>query len=151
MLTSSSDSTPWLLAGILIGFPIFFAAVWSFVCWLLSTLGGWGRLAQRFATQEPPSGQCFSSQIGMVGIASYKYVLKICTSPAGLYLDVFPLFRIGHRPLLIPWSEIHNATSAISIFVDSVSLEVGSPKIATLRLPRKIFVGQPVIIDGQPQ
>ena len=151
MTPPPADPSPWFFAGILIGFPIAFVAIWRFVCWLLSTIGGWGRLAQRFATQQPPSGQCFSSQIGMVGVASYKYVLKICTSPAGLYLDVFPLFRIGHRPLLIPWSEIHNVTSCLSIFVDSVSLEVGSPKIAVLRLPKKIFVGQSVMIDGQPQ
>ena len=104
-----NTAPPWLLPAILIGFPILFAALWSFVCWLLSILGGWSRMAERFATTEPPSGQRFAGQTGRAGLSNDNSVLTIHVSPSGLRLDVFPLFRIGHKPLLIPWPEIHEA------------------------------------------
>ena len=150
MPPTQNDAPAWLLPAIILGFPIVFGTLWTVICIVLSAVGGWGRLAQRYAAQQPSTiGQQFSSQSGRVGVVNYNRILKICTSPAGLYLDVFIFFRPGHKPLLIPWSEIHNGSVALSFFVEYVAVDVGSPEIARLRLPKKIFAGQPVLIDGQ--
>ena len=105
-------------------------------------------MAERFATTEPPSGQRFAGQTGRVGLSNDNSVLTIHVSPSGLRLDVFPLFRIGHKPLLIPWPEIHGARTRRFLFSESVVFEVGAPALAKVRLPKKIFAGQPVVIDG---
>ena len=148
-MTSPNEAPSWILPLILIGFPIVFAALWTFVCFILSIAGGWARLADRFAASEPPTGQQFTWQTGRVGMSNYNSVLTIHTSPSGLHLAVMVLFRVGHKPLLIPWSEIHGASTWRMFFTEYVTFEIGSPKMAKVRLPKKIFAGQPVIIDGQ--
>jgi hypothetical protein len=150
-MNSSNAPPPWLLPTILLAFPIFFAGMWSFVCLLISRLSGWSRMATRFATTEPPMGRRFAWQSGRVGMSNYNSVLNIDVSPRGMRLDVLGLFRIGHRPLFIPWSEIRNATTRRFLFWETVVFEVGSPSLAKVRLPKKVFAGQPIVIDGQAQ
>lgn len=146
-MNPSADSAPvWLPWLIGVGFPFFFGALWCGVCLLLSGLGGWGRLAEKFAALRPPAGTRFFMQSGKVGVVNYKGCLTVHTSADGLHLAVWPFFRIGHKPLLIPWRDIHNGQVRSVLFSESVAFEVGSPKIATLRLSKKIFAGQPVVL-----
>jgi len=122
-------------------FPFIFAAIWCAVSMVLSTIGGWRRLAESFPARRPPSGKRFFMQGGKVGSVSYSGCLTIYTSPEGLYLSVWPMFRLGHPPLLIPWDAIRNATTRRLLWAESVVFDVGLPKIATLQLSRKIFEG----------
>lgn len=120
--------------------PFFFVGMWCAVCLLLSVLSGWRRLAEHFAAHDPPSGKRFSMQSGQFGLASYGNCLTIYASPEGLYISILWLFRLGHRPLFIPWEAIQNAKIHRFFWVESVAFDVGSPPIASLRLPRKLFL-----------
>lgn len=126
-------------------FPFIFAGGWCFVMLLLSRLGGWHRLAERFPGRDrQPSGRRFSMQSGRVGLVNYSSCLTIHTSAEGLHLAVWPLFRLGHPPLFIPWDEIHQARLKRLLWFRWVLFEVGTPKVATLQLSEKIFEGSPV-------
>lgn len=143
------DPAPgWLIAAILIGFPLVFIPMWCGVCFLLSQIGGWRRLAERFADPSPPRGTLYSGQTGRVGVTNYRSILTIHTSPAGLHLAVMKLFRVGHPPILIPWAEIRGAKRSRFLWLDNVAFEVGSPSLAKVHLPARIFEGQPVAVAG---
>jgi len=81
------------------------ASVFSLV--MVSRLGGWASLAEQYRSQEPFSGPCWNFQCGQFRwFASYNNCLTIGADPRGLFLWVFPLIRIAHPPLFIPWREI---------------------------------------------
>lgn len=130
-----------LLTFILIAFPVFFGGMWFGVLNLLSATGGWRRLGKRFPARVPAQGRgdSYPMQSGMVGWASYKGVLNIHTTPEGIHLSLFALFRPGHPPLFIPWEEVFNATPVNLFWKENMKFEVGSPAMATVQLPRKVF------------
>lgn len=83
-----------------------FIGIWIFVCFLLAQLSGWSRLAVYYRTPTDFSGRKWEFQTGRLRWARYRGCLTIGTNSEYLYLAVFPLFRVGHPPLLIPWSDI---------------------------------------------
>jgi hypothetical protein len=83
-------------------FPVF----WCAVLFLLSVLGGWRALARAYASETRPAGRTFSFRSGSFGFVNYGGCLSFASGPAGLYVAVFPLFRPGHPPFLVPWHDI---------------------------------------------
>lgn len=135
--------SPWLLVGIIVGFPFVFVGIWSFVCVLLSSLGGWGRLAARYRTREAPAGTAFYSQYARLGLTSYKATMNFHLTPRGFYMTVMPLFRPGHPPLFIPWEDVYNAQPEKFLWIESMRVDLGSPALATLRMPAKVYAARP--------
>ena len=89
----------WFL--ILIGGVTF----WCAICRMIS-LAGWSQLAQSFRAGNVAIGPLQSFQSMDVGGARYNGAIVARVWGAGLYLRVWPIFRVGHPPLLIPWSAI---------------------------------------------
>jgi hypothetical protein len=88
-------------------FVIAFVGLWSFVCVLLSHIGGWASLAEHYRCQEPFLGSCWRMQRGEFRwFIAYNNCLMVGADPRGLFLGVFVLFRLGHPPLFIPWRDI---------------------------------------------
>jgi hypothetical protein len=133
-----------LLIGILAAFPILFSAMWWFVCQVLSTLGGWRRVARVYPAPGPPEGKVFSGQQGRMGMANYKGTLTFHTTPEGVYVKVMVLFKFGHPPLFIPWSAMHNPKSYRLFWIEAVRVQIGDPSIATLDMPKKVYEERPV-------
>jgi len=125
-------------------FPFVFVGMWCGVALLLSRIGGWHRLAEEFAANGDPTGTRFSMQSAKVGWVTYSNCLTIYGSENGLYLAPWRLFRLGHPPLFIPWEAIHNPTRRRVLLAETVVFDAGSPSIATLQLPKKVFEGHGV-------
>ncbi len=87
-------------------FPVGFIGIWSGVCWLLSWLSGWQRLARHYRTENPPTGTPSGPFWAMMGPVSYRGTLTLQPAAEGLYLTMMVLFRVGHPTLLIPWSAV---------------------------------------------
>jgi hypothetical protein len=92
-------------------FPVFFVGMWSFVLFLLANIGGWSRLARHYQTQTEFAGKKWHFKSGRMGLTNYSACLTVGANNSGLYLAVFPLFRVGHPPLLIPWVDISTSKS----------------------------------------
>src|SRR5688500_2833043 len=88
--------------------PIFFVALWCGVCWVLSLVGGWHRLAGTYRAEKPAMGESYRLQSGRVGPVSYNQCLRVQAAPDGFYLSVLFLFRPGHPTLFIPWNAVHH-------------------------------------------
>ena len=96
-------STSVIVALAVVGFFVF----WCFIVWLISAVGGWSSLAAHYRNELPFTGRTWSFRSGMMGgIARYNGALTVGVNPSGLYLSVLPLFRPGHPPLFIPWSDV---------------------------------------------
>lgn len=139
--------TTLLVLFIFVAFPIFFGALWIGITLAMSFIGGWHQLAKHYAaTGQPVGGRGFPRVTGMFGVASYKHVLTVITTDEGIHISNRAVFRFGHPPLFIPFSAIVYARRQTLFFWDYVAFEVGTPPIASVRLPLQVFEGAPVEI-----
>jgi hypothetical protein len=95
------------LGSVLLIVATFFVLVWVGLLELLSRLGGWRRVADRYRATAVPEGRVFRMQHVAFGWLNYNGCVTIIVSPTGVYLSLWPLFRLSHPALLIPWSALH--------------------------------------------
>jgi hypothetical protein len=137
---SNSDPEPYFF----LLFPVFFVGMWCLVCFIISLTGGWGALGKRFRADRAPMGIVFYGQSAQFRhFTNYNSCLSIIVAKEGLYLKVWPMFRMGHPPLLIPWEEIGAAKHHQFLWVRRVSFPVGRPQITTIRISAKVFAQFP--------
>src|SRR6187549_27662 len=104
----TSAAPGWLVPAILLGFPIVFLGIWSFVCAILATVSGYRSLAdfriERAAADE--GEELPTPWYAMIGLASYRgRILTLRSSRAGLTLLVLRIFPF-HPPIRVPWDRI---------------------------------------------
>jgi hypothetical protein len=138
-----NESNPLFVAGLVLLPIVIMPAFWCLVVLLISSVSGWRRLSRDYAASFPPHGQAFLSQTGKVGPSSYRNSLHVHVAPEGLFLSVPFVFRLGHKPLLIPWHEIHSQEPATFRRLDMIRFEVGYPSKARIQLPHAILEASP--------
>ena len=135
----------WPILAVVGGFFVAFPVLWCLIVWLLSFVGGWRRLARHYlAGDRPVAGEPRSGFTGMVGVASYRSVLTLHLNREGFFVEVMPLFRIGHPRLYIPWSGISAREPCWVRLWKAERLTIGQPAVATLTLPRHLLEGYPI-------
>ena len=134
-IMTNEPSTPMLLLLLIPLFLVGFVLIWSGVVWLLAWLSGWRRLARHYRCAKAPDGTVFGTLWAMLGPVNHRGSLRIEPAPEGLYLSTMVFFRIGHPPLMIPWHAIKRQEKAQISLIKMVALDLGDPKITTLRLP----------------
>jgi hypothetical protein len=88
-------------------FGIYFLCLWTAVSLIISFVGGWFELGRVYRSAKPfPVSRWRFQDAYMRFLASYRGVLTVGADAEGLYASVFPLFRIAHPPLFIPWQDI---------------------------------------------
>ena len=101
-------------------FPLLFAVAAAASLALVSVLGGWHSLAQRYRAVRPAGGKRFAVQSMGVGSGrlpmGYNNCLTVHVSSEGLHLAVLPILPIMHPPLFIPWADVA-AVSTYKAFV----------------------------------
>ena len=119
-------------------FLAFLAGVWIVTAFLVGQIGGWAELAQVYRTTEPFPGRKRTWQCAaMRWFMSYNNCLTVGADARGLYLSIFPLFRIGHPPLLIPWSEL-SAERQKRWFGEQIELRCARAEAIPLRINLKL-------------
>jgi hypothetical protein len=137
-MNMSEPTTLFFIVQLVLLILVGFVLIWSGVVWLLAWLSGWQRLARHYRCADAPQGQPMRPFLAMLGPVSYRGVLTIQTAPEGLYLSIIVLFRMGHPPLLIPWQAIKRQGIDRGLLIQWLALDLGDPKITTLRLPASI-------------
>lgn len=119
----------------LVAFPIGFGAIWSAVCFLLGTVGGWRALGRSYrVAEEPPGAEGTSGR--MRGVVGYNYVMHVGGTPEGLYLGVNVLFRPGHPHVVVPWDRVDELGEAFSFWGSWVKLGLPGTSLA---IPREVW------------
>lgn len=132
---ASSDPL-WIALMILGAFAVVFPLFWAAVLVLLSQIGGWSRLAQRFpAGDRPVTGEPRLASWAMVGPISYRFVLTVRVNADGFFLTIMPLFRIAHPPLFIPWMDVTGRKPWQFLWMHGERISIGEPHAATLTVP----------------
>jgi hypothetical protein len=131
-MQSSADFNPlWLIPV----FPVFFVCLWCGIVLLISRLSGWANLANRFRLTLPFAAQKWGWQSARMRYATnYSNCLTVGADPMGLYLDIFPLWRIGHSPLLIPWHEVSVRRRVKVLVFTYVELRLGREEQIPFRI-----------------
>jgi hypothetical protein len=94
--------------------PVAFVAIWLLTTGLISMIGGWHSLADRYAAPDgfeiAPDQRFRFRSIVLRRLpwfpARYRGCVTVSLITAGCHLAVLVVFRYRHPPLLIPWSAI---------------------------------------------
>lgn len=74
---------------------------------------------------------------------NYNNCLVVGANKYGLYIAVLPIFRVGHPPLFIPWTEISTEAGSRRLFGDFVKFKFAKqpdvPVIFSKKLAARIF------------
>jgi hypothetical protein len=114
--------------------PVLFVLFVAFFAWnaggvSLSFISGWALLARKYRIRGRFNGRRCWFVSGRIGIVPIARGLVVGANSEGIYLAVFPLFRPGCPPLLIPWSDT-SVPRERSFFVPSMDFQVGtSPSV----------------------
>ena len=119
-----------------------FITLWCGVSLLLSKLGGWSSLAARFPATSTPFGEKFTFAAAKIGGVRYRGVLTAVKAEQGLFLSVFAPWRLGHPPILIPWTELKNPQPKKLFGTDWLDVSVSTPRKVTLRFPESFVQGK---------
>jgi hypothetical protein len=96
-----------LSQGFATGAVLLTVAGWFGGIYLIALLSGWLRLAQRYRCEQGFGGDWWRFQsCAMRWGTAYRGILTLGANAEGLYLEVPYVFRVGHPPLFVPWSEI---------------------------------------------
>lgn len=87
-------------------FPLVFVAFWVGICLLLSASGGWARLARQYPLNSLSSFDKWHFQGCRVGWVGYNGCVTFGTNFNGIYVGLWWIFRPGHPPMEIPFSDI---------------------------------------------
>lgn len=118
-------------------FPLYFLLLWVFIAYVVSWIGGWHLLAQRFRIDSEFTGIVYRwFYATMRWGVHYNGSLKIGADIEGLYIAPLFLFRIGHPSLVIPWTEISVGKSRRLDFYLSVTLTLGKEEQIPFRISR---------------
>ena len=94
---------------LLLLFPFLFLAVWLLSMHLIAATGGWRELARVYPAGWPMEGaREWRNRYGRLrALTGYNGCLNIAANAMGMQLSLWRIFRPGHPPLFIPWSDIH--------------------------------------------
>jgi hypothetical protein len=126
-------------------FPLFMGG-WLAISCLLSLIGGWHALAQKYRSTVSSSGKLFSFEaLGLgrgFGPVSYRGCLFVRLDSAGIGLSIFPLFRFFHPRLFIPWSAVSDCKQERFFFMNCTAVYISEPPVRMLfrgRLGRELY------------
>ena len=105
-----------------------FVVFWLAICGVLSLIGGWYHLGERFKSDEPIDGERFRFRTGAVGRdafpVNYGNCLFATVGAKGFALSVLFLFRFLHPRLVIPWSAVERCEHVRFWFMKPVAVHV---------------------------
>jgi hypothetical protein len=107
---------------------------------MIAELSGWRRLARSYGCSSLPDGTRLRFQsAGMRRIFNSNYggCLTIVVNETGMGVSVFWLFRVGHEPLFIPWSDISVGQEKLLRLFSLVRFDFAAePGVAMLIAPK---------------
>lgn len=122
-------------------FPVAFVALWVFVLFLLAKASGWSKLADWYRGEAPSNTETRGAHWMVMGgrwfRPSYRNVITLAASPAGLGIRPFVLFRLFQPALFIPRADMQTAIVRKLFFTVYEIRFTRAPEISAL-LPLKI-------------
>ena len=125
-MAPTSEVPGWLIASLVLGFPVAFVGIWSFVCAILAVGSGYRSLGKfRVERAAADEGETLPAPwFATIGLVSYRGgILTLRSSAGGLTLRVLRIFPF-HPPIRVPWERIREVASGSMLLDDRVRLRV---------------------------
>jgi hypothetical protein len=119
-------------------FPVFFIGMWTLVTFFISRMG-WNDLAKNYQYDDVFTGTRIGMISASINSANYKNSLVLKYNKDGIYLRPVIMFRMFHKPILIPWKEIKEVRDRKVIFNTFSELIIGDPLVAVIRFRKGTF------------
>lgn len=97
---------------------------------------GWAALADRYPAGPPLGGRTWNGQAASLNTANYTGI-RMTASPDGLRMEWPSIWNRGHKPILVPWSEI-SRTSQEALFGHVAVLAFKGQPDAILKISQKL-------------
>jgi hypothetical protein len=127
----------WIAGHPFIFWAAFAVCIWCGVCWILSLSSGWALLAREYRHHGEFDGPRWWFQHGKVGLVDIRGGLIVGANTNGLYLGMITLFRPGHPPLLIPWSDT-SVPRDRSFFLPQMGFQIGTSPAISFSVPAQL-------------
>ena len=119
-------------------FPFLFIGMWILITFIISKMG-WAGLVANYACTETFTGTRVGIISAGINNANYNNSLVLKYNEEGIYLKPVLLFRLFHKPVLIPWKEIIEVRDKKILFYTYKELIVGQPFVAIIGLRNNVF------------
>lgn len=131
---------PWMNPVPLMLILLYPVGLFCAVFFIISRVGGWNLLAQRFRADEPFYGESWRWQSARFRRwCNYNNCLKVGADQGSLSLSVMMPFRLFHPALLIPWQEIEVETGKMFFgYYDTATFRIGTQERVTVRIYGKL-------------
>ncbi len=94
-------------------FPVAFVALWVLVLFIIARASGWSTLADWYRGDPPSDAETRGAHWMVMGRnwfrPSYRNIISLAASPAGLGIRPFVLFRLFQPALFIPRADMQTA------------------------------------------
>lgn len=104
METTTTMEVVGVVVAALLGFLVFFCALFFGIIYVLSR-AGWAQLAEAYRSDVPFSGPQFTTFYTYIGWIKYGGLVQWGAGPEGLHMSCLWLKR-WHPPLLVPWADV---------------------------------------------
>jgi hypothetical protein len=134
----------WTQALLIVAIVTTWLLFWVSIVGLLARLGGWRALSEAYPCDRAVfEGARFTFQSAVLKRwVSYNRGLTFTANGEGVRIAPFPFFKFGHRPILLPWSQL-KITEEKRVFVTVVKLEAlrvsGVPLLISKTLAGKLM------------
>lgn len=134
---------PWFVAAwvAIVGMPmLFFTGWWS----------GWRRLARFYPDRDGGRGRAFSCGNMVMALANYRGGVRVKPDESHLHFSTWMLYRPGHPPFSVPWSDIKATRDGWPWFpfkgMPVVRLTIARYPTLRILLPR--MVGERIVAES---
>jgi hypothetical protein len=116
---------------------LFFLTVWVAWSFLYSYISGWHKLATVYRLKDLFESDYSQGQPARVCNWPYKHV-NIGANSLGIYFGFSYLYRLSHRPLFIPWSDVATELKK-GLIMNSVDMRFRLVPTVTIRLYEDLY------------
>lgn len=119
-------------------FPFFFIGMWVLVIFIILKMR-WADLVTNYQSGNTFTGKKVGIISASINRADYSNSLILKYNEEGIYLKPIFIFRLFHKPVLIPWREIKEVRNKKILFYSFKELMVGAPFVAIIGLKETVY------------
>lgn len=118
--------------------PFLFIGMWILITFIVSKMG-WADLVANYQSDAVFTGNRVGIISASINKTNYNNALILKYNEEGIYLKPILIFRLFHKPVLIPWKEIKEVRDKKILFYTYKELIVGQPFVATIGIRNTVF------------
>lgn len=114
-----------IVTSVILGFSVFFTALWLLVTSLIGLTSGWYSLMKRYPDSGELALTTLTFQTARMGAARFNNILTLASCPSGLRVRLPKIFSPFGQNILVPWSDLSTRRATLLFGVETVIVSFG--------------------------